>query len=489
MFRLFPLKVLFYHLYLLQLEEYSINRYLKLIVKTKGVPSGSTRKQVEWTQKLTLVFFVAFTLQLLTSILLGIFIYKQLSFDSVTALSLLLLFSFLFLCYFFFLFLVLSLLIITPLDSYLKKRILQDAKAKMKQFPDIKIIGIAGSYGKTTMKELLAAVLSQKFKVVKTPKNINTPLGISRTILKEISAETEYFIVEMGEYTKGDIKDLCKITTPDIAIVTGINEAHLERMGGIHTTIETIFEVVAHMKESGVVLLNGDDHYVKDNYQKYIQQQQVIIYGSDKKIDDIEIKDVEFEKDASGITFSVHQRGLDLGRLKIAVLGEYIVADALGAIKLAEKLGLSIKQISDGIAAMKPIAHRLEPIYNKNTKILVIDDSYNGNPRGVEEAINVLSKFDQQRRIYLTPGLAESAEKAREIHYNIGKQLAKVAGLVILIRNSVTPFIAEGLTQNGFDTENIVWFDTAKEAHSQLGKLLRPYDVILFQNDWPDNYV
>jgi UDP-N-acetylmuramoyl-tripeptide--D-alanyl-D-alanine ligase len=488
MFNLFPLRVLLYQLYLFQLEEYSIQRYLKLISK-KAFPSGKTRKDIDWTQKLVAVFFASFALQTIIAAVLSIAVYRYFHLHSIIMLTVISIFFFFVLCYVFFIFLVASALLISPLDAYLKRNIIAKAKAKMKQYPNVKVIGIAGSYGKTTMKELLYAVLSQHFKTVRTPKNLNTPLGISRTILKNLNAETEYFIVEMGEYQKGDIKELCTITKPDIAVVTGINEAHLERMGGIHNTITTIFEVAESMEEQGIVLLNGDDEFVKNNYGKYINKQEVIVYDSKNKLGDLEVKNVKFEHDASGISFGLTQRGLNIGTLKVAVLGEYIIPEVLGVVVLAEKLGLSIKEISDGVAAMKPVEHRLQPIYNKHTNILVIDDSYNGNPRGVEEAIKVLSKFEQNRRIYLTPGLVEAGPKAREIHYNIGKQLAKVAGLVILIRNTVTPFIADGLEKNGFDTKDIIWFNTAKEAHDSLGKILRPYDVILFQNDWPDNYL
>lgn len=489
MVNLFPIRVLFYQLYLLQLEEYDFTRYFKLILKTKGLPQNPTRKTIDWTQKLKLLFVVALAFHLLVSFGLG-FLFHQFVLPQINyLLFVFFLLFFLILSYFFFAFLLLSLFLVSPIDSYLKKRIIHQATLKMKAFPNLKVIGIAGSYGKTTMKELIAAVISQKYKTVKTPKNLNTPLGIARTILKEITAETEYFVVEMGEYAKGDVKHLCDLAKPDISVVTGINEAHLERMGNIQNTIETIFEVVENMKPGGTVLLNGDDKLVKENYEKFCQGHDTIVFTSANKIKDLEIHTIHFEQDASGISFDVKQRGLDLGRLKIAALGEYIIPEILGVIKLSEKLGLSVKEISDGIASMKPVEHRLQPIYNHNTKILVIDDSYNGNPQGVKEAIAVLSKFDQHRRIYLTPGLVEAGERTRDIHYNIGKQLAKVAGLVILIKNTVTPFIAEGLEKNGFKKEDIIWFNSAKEAHANLGKLLRPYDVILFQNDWPDNYI
>jgi UDP-N-acetylmuramoyl-tripeptide--D-alanyl-D-alanine ligase len=119
----------------------------------------------------------------------------------------------------------------------------------------------------------------------------------------------------------------------------------------------------------------------------------------------------------------------------------------------------------------------------------VIDDSYNGNPEGVKEAIKLLSQFKDHRKVYLTPGLVEMGHKAEEVHEKIGKQLAKNVDLVLLVRNSVTPFIEKGLMESGFAQDRIIWYATAQEAHSSLDKVLQKGDVILFQNDWGDQYL
>jgi UDP-N-acetylmuramoyl-tripeptide--D-alanyl-D-alanine ligase len=151
-------------------------------------------------------------------------------------------------------------------------------------------------------------------------------------------------------------------------------------------------------------------------------------------------------------------------------------------------LGLSDDEIKRGLIDIKPVEHRLQPIKSEGN-VLVIDDSYNANPVGVEEAIRVLGRFDGKRKIYITPGIVESGQKNKEIHTKIGHDLAKVADKVILIKNSATPFIDMGLEEKGFKKEDIIWFDTADEAHKSLGNILKPGDVILFQNDWGDQYL
>ena len=156
---------------------------------------------------------------------------------------------------------------------------------------------------------------------------------------------------------------------------------------------------------------------------------------------------------------------------------------------MAKKLGLNHQEIEAGLKKIKTPAHRLQPILNREKNILVIDDSYNGNPDGVEEAIKTLSLFKKRRKIFVTPGLVEIGNKSRVVHEKIGKRLNDVANIVILIKDSVSPNIEEGLIKSGFDKENIIWFDSMMEAQNNLGTILKSGDVVLFQNDWPDNYV
>jgi len=322
----------------------------------------------------------------------------------------------------------------------------------------VKIIGIAGSYGKTTMKEAISTILSQKYTVLKTPENINTSLGIARMINRKLNEKTEVLVVEMGEYTKGDIHYICTVVKPQIGIITGINEAHLERMGKIENTIQTIFEIAQNMNKKGLLVLNGDDELIKSNYNSYISQQKVAWYSKDNSLD-----------------------------LKSGLLGRYGRGVVHAGSIIGKELGLSDEQIKKGAALVKPLSHRLEPIEGARG-VLVIDDSYNGNPEGVREAIHVLSTYEGRRKVYITPGLVETGEKNAEIHREIGQELAPVADLVVLIENSATPFIAEGLIEKGFKKDALLWYKSSTAAHADMGNIVRPNDVVVFQNDWPDNY-
>jgi len=434
-----PFAYLYYHLYLLQLEEYDCVRFLKTIIATKGIPKVHLRKKLIFTPKL---------------IIIGI-----LSLASIIGLSISVSYFFLILFYFSFIPVLIVVIVLSPLDSALKQMKIRRAKGVLVGLPKLKIIGVVGSYGKTTMKEAVSTILSQKYRVVKTPENSNTALGISELILNTVNDKTEILVVEMGEYQRGDIKQICSLVKPQIGIITGINEAHLERMGSIENTIAAIFEIAHNMNPDGTLVINDDCVLIHDNYKKNIVHQQVILYSSAQ---DQEIK--------SGL----------LGKYAQGVLQ---AADAIG-----RQLGLTYEQIAAGALQIKPLPHRLEPIEGARG-VLVIDDSYNGNSDGVREAIYVLSTYTGRRKVYITPGLVESGTLTAEVHRKIGKELSSVATIVVLIKNSVTPFIAEGLLANGFMKENIKWYTSTEAAHADMENIVQPNDVVLFQNDWPDNYV
>lgn len=458
--RFLPHKVILYQLYLLQLELFEIPRFLSLIIKTRGVPIGTPRKKIVWTAKLTLIGLIAITLLLICSFIVSLKLLNQgLQFINSFAV---LIFIFVVLTgvlsYFFFIFLAVSTVLILPFDKFSKLIIIALAKTKLKKYPHLKIVGIAGSYGKTTMKEVVSTILGVRFKVLKTPENINTPLGIAQLILKKLNRESEIFVVEMGEFYRGDIKVICNLVRPQFSFITGINEAHLERLKTIENAAATIFEIVDSMDPKGVIFLNQDDRNIEKYYATHPNKIATSWYSSRNK------------------------------KYSSTLLGNYANGTIDGAVQLARKLALSDKEIKTGITAIVPIKHRLEPIQGQNG-ILVIDDSYNGNPEGVKEAIDVLKNYSNRRKIFITPGLVEMGPRKREVHLKIGMDLVGVANQVILIKNSVTPYIASGLEKNGFKKENIIWFDNAQAAHAGLKELVQPNDVVLFQNDWPDNYI
>jgi len=465
-----------YQLYLLQLENYELFRFWKLLFKKGFWPKKPQRKELVWTAKAFSVFALAELLMLAAAALSFFVFMAQLGIRS----SVLLGFAvFVVLKNLPFLGYSLAVALLLPLDFLLKQVLVFRARHKIKNLASLKVIGIAGSYGKTTMKEVLLAVLSAKFKVAATPESVNTPVGIARWALKKLDPSVELLIVEMGEHYKGDVEEVCAIAQPDIAVVTGINEAHLERMKSLENVVDTIFEIVSRSKPGALVVLNGDDRNVIQNYKKYV--------WPDHKVESFKAEDLS-NRNFNTQTLRWETELAEIGKVKINLLGEYVLADVSAAVRLAKSLGMGSEEIKKGVEKIQPVEHRLEPI-KSGGDVLVIDDAYNGNSTGVTEAIKVLSRFQNRRKIYITPGLVETGKAAEEVHKKIGGELASVADLVILIKNSVTPFIAEGLKAAGCTPEKIVWFNTAAAAHENLKNILKPGDVILFQNDWGDQYL
>ncbi len=509
-----------YHLYLLQLENYELSRYWRLISK-KGLfpPKEPLRKKLVWTIKAKLLFGGAVladtivTVALLTWILIvknlisPLFSYLAFpltplaravdeSIFIIIIIPIWILFTTTFIFLFhrcvtllYPLFYTLILVILFPIDHLVKYILITRARKRIASLPHLTIIGIAGSYGKTTMKEVLGIMLAEKFSVVKTPESVNTPVGIARLILKKITKETDVFIVEMGEHYRGDIAYLCRIAPPSIAIITGINEAHLERLQTMERAVATIFEIIQGSSRDSVIVLNADDELAQKHYKQYAKGRETLFYSSvNHPLAPYHGTNIRFDENGGGITFTLREGGRTLGEFTVPFLGRYIIGDITSAWMIGRRLGMTDAELARGVKDIRPIPHRLE-LMRGERGVLIIDDSYNGNPAGVREAISTLAEFSGRRKVYITPGLVELGERSRETHREIGKNLSKVADLVILIQTSAAPFIAEGLVKNGFPKHAIHWYKTAPEAHAALQSLLKENDVVLFQNDWGDNYV
>jgi len=481
------LRIIKYQLYLLQLENYEVFRYFRLIWKKGIFPPKEMRGELVWTGKAKVILILSLIIHLFGAkiVSLGVWYFTKNFWLSIIIYVL----ALVILTFFHFIFHGISVWILSPVHLYLKNRIVARAKIKIKSLSNLKIIGIAGSYGKTSMKEALRSALSESFRVASTPESVNTPIGIAKFIETEINSQTQILIIEMGEHYRGDVAEICKVARPDIGIITGINESHLERLHDLKNSIETVFELAQGIKESGILVLNADDHNVRENYKSFTGDRKPFFYSSDNNpLCHFQTLDYHISTEELMSYFGIGEEGKNLGLIKSRILGEYIKGMAIAIMIISRKLNQPITKMIIGLEKLRPIPHRLEPIVNPNG-LIVIDDSYNGNPEGVHEAIKLLSKFKDHRKVYLTPGLVEMGKKAEEVHIRIGEDLANSVDLVLLIRNSVTPYIEKGLMKNGFASSNIIWYDTAQEAHKSLDRILQKGDVIMFQNDWGDQYV
>lgn len=461
-------------IYMLQSTEYNLSEYLKWLGRSKDFRSIMKKRSLKFTSKAKLLFAVAWLI-FLTCLFISILLFVRYIFDLELPFLLLAVFAWLITPY------LVSLGIILPLwigQKFVQKpkerRIIESARQLISNHPALKI-AIAGSYGKTTMKEILRTVLAEGKKVAFTPGNMNTPIGISR-FAKKLDGNEDIIIFELGEGKPGDIKELCELTKPDMGIITGINEAHLLSFGTLDKTIATIYEMQDYLGDKPIyknidcVLVSGK---TKSDDKLAFSQKGV----NDWKISRVEVS-------VGGTSFQAVKQDNKM-LLHTDLLGRHNLGFMSVAIDIASSVGLSSKQIKSGISETKPFEHRMQP--REFHGAWMIDDTYNGNSDGVRVGLELLKELPAKRRIYITPGLVEQGNKTEEVHITIGEQIAQVADVVYLMRNSVTDYIQKGLQKGNFGGELVI-IDDPNKFYANLDQYIAVGDVFLMQNDWTDNY-
>jgi UDP-N-acetylmuramoyl-tripeptide--D-alanyl-D-alanine ligase len=458
--------------YMLQSTEYNLGDYIAWFNRTRDFSRVEKRGTLKKTAKVYLVLLVIWAFAL---ILFFLSILLARAFTSLTELVVFII-ALLFLPY------VLGYLITVPL--YLVRVVIQQpieayiiakAKSKLAAHKGYKI-AVAGSFGKTSMREILRTTLAEGKTVAAPPKSYNTPLGLSKFIMG-LRGDEDVLIFELGEYFRGDIKKLCRLVNPDLGVITGVNQAHLSKFKRLDQTAATIFEL-ADALPKGPVYVNGGSDLAKS-----LARKGHILYSAAGaggwRADNLKTGLAGTSFDLKSAHQTIH--------VKSHLLGLHQVGPLSAAADIATQLGLTPAQVQAGLSKVKPFDHRLEP-KTDSAGVTTLDDSYNGNPDGAAAVIAFLGSLRGHRRLYVTPGLVEMGPQTKSVHEQIGRQLAG-AGIdqVILVRNSVTSYIADGLKQAGY-TGQLTWFETGPQAILALPSLTKSGDVVLLQNDWPDQY-
>ncbi|MBQ9485521.1 MAG: UDP-N-acetylmuramoyl-tripeptide--D-alanyl-D-alanine ligase [Clostridia bacterium] len=367
-----------------------------------------------------------------------------------------------------------------PAEYLIRTRIVAKAIIKLNR-EDVIRIGITGSFGKTSVKEILKTVLSQKYRVLCTPASYNTPMGIALAV-KGLDSTHDIFIAEMGARNKGDIKELADIIKPDYGILTGINNQHLETFGSLENIKNTKYELFENIKKDGAGFFSSDSEGAVELYERFGGEKYAA--GTDGKDNFVYATDIN--TDSRGMSFMLNIRGERPVKCSTVLLGKHSVSNICLAAAVAYKLGLSPDEIAAGVNRIPALKHRLELLPN-NKNIVIIDDSYNSNEDGTRAAMEVLSTFEG-RKIVLTPGLVELGKMENLINLEFGKRLAKYADLVIVIGKHNAEMLISGLTDGGFPKENILFAKSLNKGNALLNEILKDGDVVLFENDLPDNY-
>lgn len=369
-----------------------------------------------------------------------------------------------------------------PLEKRINKKFVKKAESALEDRKDLIKIGITGSYGKTSVKEILKAFLSMKYEVLSTPESYNTPLGISKTV-NNLDDNDKIFIAEMGARRQGDIKELTKMVKPDIAVITGVTAQHLETFKTLKAIESAKYELIENMPAGGKAYFSSDNDITAKMYEK-CPYSKVLAGAGDKTRGSVYAENVEISLSGSKFTLVLNGEKVDI---ETRLLGAHNVSNVALAAAVAADLGVSLKDIALAAASLKPVRHRLERIDGKNG-VIVIDDGYNSNPEGFKRAIELLSAHGGKKYV-VTPGFVELGFSENEYNFKAGELMAGVADKAILVGRGGALHVKEGLLYQGYDPDNIVMVGDLDEAKLTLAEFLRPGDAVLFENDLMDKYL
>ena len=387
-------------------------------------------------------------------------------------------------------------------EKRINERFISEASGMLRRMPELRVIGITGSFGKTSMKYALATILEERFRVLKTPESWNTPMGITRCIREQLKPTHEIFVCEMGARHLEDIEEITKFVHPDDGILTAVGEQHLETFKSMDNILKAKTDLLRAVGEKhhplarkqaegegkaspkGVKLINGDSALLMDYCAKDYAFADVVTYGFNGS-NDYRIKDVSTT--LSGTTFTLVTPGGEEIKANSLLVGEHNVLNLAGAAAMAFMCGMSAEEIAKGIKRVKSVPHRLE--LKRNGNVTILDDAYNANPEGARAALKTLSMFDAPLKILVTPGMIELGEKQDELNRELGAEAAKVSDVIITVNEVNAKAISEGVLSAGFDKANLHACRTFDEANELMMKLMPGTErVILLLNDLPDNY-
>ncbi len=374
------------------------------------------------------------------------------------------------------LFLIVMHYVCMPIESYIKKSFINKARKKLSS-THAKVVGITGSYGKTTSKNILYDILKKSKYTLPTPASFNTPMGISITINNSLTSLHEVFIAEMGAYVIGEIQENCNVVSPDIAIITSIGTAHLESFGSRENILKGKFELVESLSKDGLAVLNADDEFMMSYEIK--SDCKVLTYSIEN---DSDLRAYNVKSTIDGVVFNFDYEDKTY-TAKSKLLGKHNVYNILACILVARHLGVDMDEIISSVKDVNVIEHRLE--LRKSVDSTIIDDAFNSNPVGAAEAANVLGQMEGYR-VAMTPGMVELGDQEYELNKVFAKQLAENADFVYVVgKNRSKPFV-DGFAEVGYEDYTVV--SSVDEGFRKFFSIKDSNKILLIENDLSDIY-
>lgn len=388
--------------------------------------------------------------------------------------------------------------LMSPVERHINNGFRRDAMRRLASMPDLKVIGITGSFGKTSTKHYLHRILSEKYDTLMTPGSFNTPMGVIRTVREQMKPFHQIFICEMGAKQKGDIKEICDIVHPGMGIITAVGPMHLETFHSIENVQSTKFELADALPSDGLVIVNNDFEYCANRPVHNVESKRYAVANTAQA--DYTVMDVRYT--ASGTDFTVTGRdGLCLP-LHTKLIGECNISNLMVAVIMALRLEVEPERIQYAVAQIEQVEHRLN-VKRTPGGVTIIDDAFNSNPEGSRMAVDALSRFEGGRRIIVTPGMVELGDKEFELNRALGRHIAEKLDVAIIVGHYNRDALLRGIddaneaadtAQSGdaprhkLPQESIVVVESFAESQQYLATFLRAGDTVLYENDLPDTF-
>ncbi len=381
--------------------------------------------------------------------------------------------------------LVLAGLLLEPVEILIRRWYYNDAARMLRARPDLIIVGVTGSFGKTSTKNYLYRMLSEKYNTLVTPGNFNTTLGVVRTVREQLKPYHQVFIVEMGAKQRGDIREICELVHPTLGIVTAVGDMHLETFCSRENIQKTKFELIEALPSDGLGVINADSEGIA-SYAGIPEHCKIVRYGIDAHRADVRAAGIRYS--AEGTEFELIGPGAPL-QLQTRLLGRGNLLDIAGAAVVAEHLGVSPQQIRVAVAKLQQVEHRLS--VRVQGGLTVLDDAYNANPEGAAMALDVLRDLrlgEGAQRFVITPGFVELGAKQEEENRRLGSRAARAADFLIVVNRLNRAAITEGAREAGMDEGRLICTDSLELAVRELGAHAKSGDAVLYENDLPDMF-
>jgi len=370
-----------------------------------------------------------------------------------------------------------------PIEYMVNRHFINDAKRILKSVDGLTIIGITGSYGKTSVKFFLKTLLQDRFNVLVTPESYNTPMGVVKTIRGSMKPTHEIFVCEMGARHIGDIKEICDIVHPHHGVITSVGPQHLETFLNIENIKKTKFELADAIPDGGMLFLNGDNEHIRDQAKGYGKKDRIYYY---EESDGAGYKAKDLKLSQTGTEFTVTTPNGEEEVFSTRLIGGHNVINIMAAISVAHRLGMSLKSLKVPVRRIEPVAHRMQLI--DHGEVTIIDDAYNSNPVSSKAAVETLAMFDGIK-ILITPGMVELGEKEEEYNYKFGTYAADCCDYILLVGRKRSKPIRDGVLSKGFPEEKCLVYDKLEDAVQYAYKIKgQGHKYILLENDLPDNY-